>query len=77
LSRELSAVRELSKTLDRSRENGQKELTALTIETERLHKLTERLENDRASISNELKSEVFFSQSNFQVIKIFLIEIEI
>ncbi|KAJ3414954.1 hypothetical protein HDV05_005785 [Chytridiales sp. JEL 0842] len=58
LTREISAARELALTLDRSRENIQKELAALTVDNERLRKSLQKAEADRETLMDDIRAEV-------------------
>jgi vacuolar-type H+-ATPase subunit D/Vma8 len=60
LNREISAARELATTLDRNRENLQKEIAAITLENERLRKTLQRAETEREALFDDLHAEVSF-----------------
>ncbi|KAJ1560903.1 hypothetical protein HK405_005560, partial [Cladochytrium tenue] len=54
LLREVGAVRDLAQTIDKGREDCQRELAALTIESDRLQKLLVKAESDREALREEL-----------------------
>lgn len=45
-------------TIERSKDETQKQLTALTIENEQLNGLIRKYESERDSMANQLKAEV-------------------
>ena len=56
--REIGAVRDLAATLDRGRESCQRELAALTVESERQQKLLVKAEAERDGVLEQLRVEV-------------------
>jgi hypothetical protein len=56
--REIGAVRDLAQTLDRGRESCQRELAALTVDSDRQQKLLVKIEAERDGVLDQLRVEV-------------------
>lgn len=58
--RDINAARDLSLTIDRSKEELHKQLTTLSVEIEHANKNIQKLELDKEGLTEQLRAEVSF-----------------
>ena len=70
LNREIGVARDLAHTIDRSKDDFQKQLTAVSLENERLQHHVRSLETDLEALNNQIRTEKLKSERLEQLVAV-------